>query len=113
MAKVNQSKSPVKGWIWGFLAAGLAGLGYAAVLPLYKWPHYLLMAAAALLVGRVAQIMGSGLDTSKRVPAMEDMPKTGNEQVDQLIERGRGLIPQSIYRRWMICPRPATIRWIS
>ena len=112
MAKVNQSKSPVKGWIWGLLAAGLAGLGYAAVLPLYKWPHYLLMAAAALLVGRVAQIMGSGLDTSKRVPAMEDMPKTGNEQVDQLIERGRGILKEIVEENRLI-PDPELSRQID
>ena len=112
MAKVNQSKSPVKGWIWGFLAAGLASLGYAAVLPLYKWPHYLLMAAAALLVGRVAQIMGSGLDTSKRVPAMEDMPKTGNEQVDQLIERGRGILKEIVEENRLI-PDPELSRQID
>ena len=112
MAKVNQSKSPVKGWIWGFLAAGLAGLVYAAVLPLYKWPHYLLVAAAALLVGRVAQIMGSGLDTSKRVPAMEDMPKTGNEQVDQLIERGRGILKEIVEENRLI-PDPELSRQID
>ncbi|MEZ7872577.1 MAG: 5-bromo-4-chloroindolyl phosphate hydrolysis family protein [Eubacteriales bacterium] len=112
MAKVNQSKSPVKGWIWGFLAAGIAGLGYAAVLPLYKWPHYLLMAAAALLVGRVAQIMGSGLDTSKRMPAMEDMPKTGNEQVDQLIERGRGILKEIVEENRLI-PDPELSRQID
>ena len=112
MAKVNQSKSPVKGWIWGLLAAGLAGLGYAAVLPLYKWPHYLLMAAAALLVGRVAQIMGSGLDTSKRMPAMEDMPKTGNEQVDQLIERGRGILEEIVEENRLI-PDPELSRQID
>lgn len=112
MAKVNQSKSPVKGWIWGFLAAGLTGLAYAAVLPLYKWPHYLLMAAAALLAGRVAQIMGSGLDTSKRMPAMDDLPKTGNEQVDQLIERGRSILAEIVEENRLI-PDPALSRQID
>lgn len=109
MAKVNQSKSPVKGWIWGFVAAGLTGLGYAATFPLYKWPHYLLMAAAALAVGRVAQIMGSGLDTTKRMPAMDDLPKTGNEQVDQLIERGKGILADIVEENRLI-PDPALSR---
>ncbi len=109
MAKVNQSKSPVKGWIWGFLAAGATGAVYSAILPLYKWPHYLLMAAAVLLVGRVAQIMGSGLDTSKQMPAMDDLPKTGNEQVDQLIERGKGILAQIVEENRLI-PDPTLSR---
>lgn len=112
MAKVKQSTSPVKGWIWGFLAAGLTGLGYAAVFPLYKWPHYLLMAAAALAVGRIAQIMGSGLDTSKRMPAMDDLPKTGNEQIDQLIERGRGILSEIVEENRLI-PDPVLSRQID
>lgn len=96
MAKVDQSKSPVKGRIYGFLAAGLSSLAYAAVFPLYKWPHFLLLAATALIAGRVAQIMGSGLDTSKQMAAMNDLPKTGNQQVDQIIERGRGILKQIV-----------------
>ncbi len=109
MAKINQSKSPVKGWIWGFLAAGFTGAIYSAVFPLYKWPHYLLMAAAVLVVGRVAQIMGSGLDTSKRMPAMDDLPKSGNEQVDQLIDRGQEILAQIVEENRLI-PDPALSR---
>ena len=94
MAKVNQSKSPTKGKIYGFIAAGLSSLAYASLFPLYKWPHFLLMAAVALIAGRLAQVMGSGLDTSKQVSTMEDMPKTGNSQVDLIIERGQGILKQ-------------------
>jgi hypothetical protein len=94
MAKYNQSKSPVKGWIYGLLAAGVTALGYAAIFPLYRWPHYLLMVSAVLVVGRMAQIMGSGLDTSQKAPAMDDLPLTGNEQVDRLVKRGRDILAQ-------------------
>ena len=94
MAKYKQSKSPVKGWIYGLIAAGLTSLGYAALFPLYRWPHYLLMASAALVVGRVAQIMGSGLDTTQKAPAMEDLPLTGNDQVDRLVMRGKDILAE-------------------
>lgn len=94
MAKYNQSKSPLKGWIYGLAAAGLTSLGYAAIFPLYRWPHYLLMAAAALLVGRVAQIMGSGLDTTQKAPTREELPLTGDEQVDRIVRRGQDMIEQ-------------------
>ncbi|MHC1785671.1 MAG: 5-bromo-4-chloroindolyl phosphate hydrolysis family protein [Christensenellales bacterium] len=92
MAKYNQSKSPVKGWIYAFIAAGLTCLAYAAVFPLHQLSHYLFMAAAALGVGRVAQIMGSGLDTSKSAPKMEELHLTGNEAVDKLVRRGQELL---------------------
>lgn len=92
MAKHSQAKSPVKGWAFGLLAGGLTALGYSSIFPLYKWPHYLLMAAAALLVGRVVQIMASGLDTSKTVRSMDELPVTGNEQVDRLVRRGQEII---------------------
>ena len=96
MAKVNQSKSPTKGKIYGFIAAGLSSLAYASLFPLYKWPHFLLLAATALIAGRLAQIMGSGLDTSKQMATMNDLPKTGNQQVDQIIERGRDILKQIV-----------------
>lgn len=92
MAKYNQSKSPAKGWIYGFIAAGLTCLAYAAVFPLHQLSHYLFMAASALGVGRVAQIMGSGLDTSKSAPKVEQLPKTGNETVDRLVARGQEML---------------------
>lgn len=93
-AKYSQSKSPVKGWIYGFITAGLTALGYSALFPLHKWPHYLLMAAAALLFGRIAQVMGSGLDTSQKAPAMDELPLTGDEQVDKIVKRGQEILAQ-------------------
>lgn len=94
MAKYSQAKSPLKGWAFGLLAGGLTALGYSGIFPLYKWSHYLLMAAAALLVGRVVQIMASGLDTSKTPRSMEELPVTGNEQVDRLVRRGQDIMKE-------------------
>ena len=92
MARYNQSKSPAKGWIFGFIAAGLTCVVYAGIFPLHQLSHYLFMAAAALGVGRVAQIMGSGLDTTKSAPKMEQLPLTGNEVVDKLVKRGSDML---------------------
>lgn len=103
--KYNQSKSPIKGWIWGTLAAGLTAVGYSALFPLYRWPHYLLMGAAALLVGRIAQIMGSGLDTSQHAPTMEELPLTGNEVVDRIVKRGQELLGE-IKKEDQLIPDP-------
>ena len=112
MSKADQSKSPFKGRVYGFLAAGLSSLAYAAIFPLSKWPHFLLMAAVALIVGRVAQIMGSGLDTSKQMQGMDDLPKTGNLQVDQIIERGRDILKQIVAENEKI-PDPELSRQID
>lgn len=112
MAKKDQSKSPTKGRIYGFLAAGLTSLAYAAIFPLYKWPHFLLMAAVVLIAGRLAQVMGSGLDTSKQMAAMDDLPKTGNTQVDQIIERGRDILKQIVAENEKI-PDPELSRQID
>lgn len=88
----NQSTAPVKGLIWGFISAGVLALGYAALFPLNRLTDYLIMGAVALVGGRVASIMGSGLDTSQNAPAMTDMPTTGIAHVDELIERGQGML---------------------
>lgn len=92
--KYNQTKSPAKGWIMGTIAGGLTALGYSALFPLYKWPHYLLMAAAVLVVGRVFQVMGGGLDTTHQASTAEDLPVTGNEQVDRIVKKGQELLTQ-------------------
>lgn len=103
--KYNQTKSPFKGWVMGTIAAGVTALGYSALFPLYKWPHYLFMAAAALVVGRVFQVMGGGLDTSKQAAAVDELPRTGNEQVDRIVEKGQDLLRQ-IQREDDLIPDP-------
>lgn len=92
--KYKQTKSPIKGWIMGTIAGGVTALGYSALFPLYKWPHYLFMAAAVLVVGRVFQVMGGGLDTTQQLTAEEELPATGNEQVDRIVQKGQELLRQ-------------------
>lgn len=90
--KPNQSTSPAKGWVAGFLTAGVIALGYASIFPLHRLWDYVIVSALALLGGRVAYIMGSGLDTSRKAPAMDDLPATGDETVDRMIQRGQELL---------------------
>ena len=112
MAKYNQSKSPNKRWNFGLLAGGATAALYSGIFSLYKWPHYLLCAALALLVGRVAQIMGSGLDTSQKAPSMEELPETGNQQVDSVVKRGQDIL-QKIRQENEQIPDPGLTRIID
>lgn len=92
--KPNQSTSPGRGLIAGFLTAGLTALLYSVVFPLNSIAQYALAAGLSLVTGRVASIMFSGLDTSKKAPSMEDLPVTGDDAVDRLIKRGQDLLQQ-------------------
>jgi hypothetical protein len=92
--KIRQSTSPGKGLVAGFLAAGGTALLYSLVFPLHRLGHYAIAGALALLLGRVAYIMFSGLDTSKQAPAMSDLPLTGDETTDRIIARGKDLLSQ-------------------
>ena len=88
----SQAASPAKGLVWGVIAGGALALGYGAVFSPSNIFSYVLMGVLALVVGRIAYIMGSGLDTSQTAPAMSDMPTTGIGHVDELIARGQGLL---------------------
>jgi len=88
----SQAASPAKGLVWGVIAGGALALGYLALFPPGNIFGYVLMGALALVGGRIAYIMGSGLDTSQSAPAMNDMPTTGIGHVDELIARGQGLL---------------------
>lgn len=88
----SQAASPAKGLVWGVIAGGALALGYGAVFSPSNIFSYVLMGVLALVVGRIAYIMGSGLDTSQTAPAMNDMPATGIDHVDQLIARGQRLL---------------------
>lgn len=106
MAKKNkQSTSPGRGMVAAFLAAGGTGLLYSLLFPLHRLGHYAIAGGLALLLGRVAYIMFSGLDTSQKAPAMDDVPTTGNEAVDRLIARGNDLLGQ-IRREDELIPDP-------
>ncbi len=103
--KTSQSTSPGKGLFSAFLASGGTALLYSAIFPLHRWGHYLIAGLLALLIGRVAYVMFSGLDTSKQAPAMNELPVTGDEAVDRLISRGKEMLSQ-IRREDELIPDP-------
>ncbi|HSK67654.1 MAG TPA: 5-bromo-4-chloroindolyl phosphate hydrolysis family protein [Candidatus Limnocylindria bacterium] len=95
MARKNsQSTSPGSGLFAGLLAAGGTLMLYSVFFNFHRGIHYLIGGALAALVGRVAYIMFSGLDTSKKAPSVEDLPVTGNEAVDRLVKRGQEMLAQ-------------------
>ncbi len=90
--KKRRNPNPVKGFFASLLAGGATVLGYSLLFPFYRWNHYLIGGALALLIGRVAYIMFSGLDTSQKAQSMDELPLTGNSAVDQLVARGQALL---------------------
>ncbi len=103
--KPSQSTSPGKGLLAGFLAAGGTLLLYARFFPFHGAIGYFIGGALAALIGRVAYVMFSGLDTSKKAPTVEDLPVTGNEAVDRLVKRGQEMLAQ-IRREDELIPDP-------
>ena len=77
-----------------FIAAGAAVVIFTLVFKLYRWQHYLIAAGVALLIGRIAFIMAQGVDTSKKPPAQQPIPKTGDAAVDSLVQKGQELLAQ-------------------
>jgi hypothetical protein len=106
MARKNKrNPNPVKGFFASLLAGGATLLGYSLLFPFYRWNHYIIGGALALLLGRVAYIMFSGLDTSQKAASMEDLPLTGNSAVDQLVARGQQML-QDIRKEDEMIPDP-------
>ena len=81
--------------IVALIAAAAAIVLYSLIFKLFRWQHYLIAAAVALLVGRVAFIMAQGLDTTKEAPAQQPIPKTGDSAVDSLVEKGQEMLADS------------------
>ena len=88
--KNNSSKA----YIIAFIAMGVVVVLYSLIFKLYRWQHYLIAAGVALLVGRIVFIMAQGLDTSKEAPVQQTIPKTGDEAVDSLVEKGQEMLTQ-------------------
>jgi len=88
--KNNSSKA----YIIAFIAMGVVVVLYSLIFKLYRWQHYLIAAGIALLVGRIVFIMAQGLDTSKEAPVQQTIPKTGDEAVDSLVEKGQEMLTQ-------------------
>ena len=76
------------------IAAAAAIVLYSLIFKLFRWQHYLIAAAVALLVGRAAFIMAQGLDTTREAPAQQPIPKTGDSAVDSLVEKGQEMLAQ-------------------
>ncbi len=104
--KKRRNPNPVKGFFASLLAGGATVLGYSLLFPFDRWNHYLIGGALALLLGRVAYIMFSGLDTSQTAQSLQDLPVTGNSAVDQLIARGQDMLV-AIRKEDELIPDPA------
>ena len=107
MARIKKrNPNPVKGFFASLIAGGATVLGYSLLFPFHRWNHYLIGGALALLLGRVAYIMFSGLDTSQTAESIQDLPVTGNQAVDLLIARGQDML-KAIRREDELIPDPA------
>lgn len=100
--KNNQSTSPGRGIFAAFLAIGGSVLLYSLFFPFNRLWHYLIGGGLSLLIGRIAYIMFSGLDTSKKAPEVSQLPVTGDSAVDKLISRGQELLRQIRHEDEMI-----------
>ena len=67
---------------------------FSLIFKLYRWQHYIIAAGVAVLVGRIVFIMAQGVDTSKKAPAQQPIPKTGDAAVDSLVQKGQEMLLQ-------------------
>ena len=102
MAKKQKTRQQIKGRRAGWIAFGATALLYAAIFPLYRVGDFILAAAVAFLVGKVASIMGSGLDLTthnredreREARQVEDLPLSGDDAADAMISRGQDMLHQ-------------------
>ena len=81
-------KSPIP-----IYATAVVWLLYALFFPLYKVSHFIIAAIAAGIVGIVAKALCK--DIVEEVPEPEPEPeKTGNEELDKMLEEGRKAIAE-------------------
>lgn len=90
----KKKNNPGRAYVIAFIAMGVAIAVYSLIFKLYRWQHYLIAAGVALLVGRIAFIMAHGVDTTQKAPTQQPIPKTGNSQVDSLVEKGQDMLRQ-------------------
>ena len=90
----QNKKNDTKAYVISFIAMGAVVVLYSLIFPMYRWQHYLIVAGIALLVGRVVFIMAQGLDTSKEAPVQQPIPKTGDDAVDSLVEKGQEMLAE-------------------
>ena len=92
MQKNNKKKTQKKGLTAALIAAGIVVVLFSLIFKLYRWQHYLICVGLALLIGRIVFIMAQGVDTSKKAPAQQPIPKTGDQAVDSLVEKGQEML---------------------
>ena len=90
----QNKKNDTKAYVISFIAMGAVVVLYSLIFPMYRWQPYLIVAGIALLVGRVVFIMAQGLDTSKEAPVQQPIPKTGDNAVDSLVEKGQEMLAE-------------------
>lgn len=98
----NTKKSGSKWNKTGLIALGLTALIYSGIFPLYRLGDFLLCGALSLLVGKIASVMSTPLDltTHNRQdrpaprPVEQELPRSGQEQADALIEKGQEMLLQ-------------------
>ena len=78
-----------------FYAAAVVWVAYALVFPLYKGLHFILVAAASVLVFAIAGILckGAAVQAAEAKPAQEKKREaeasTGNPELDKMLKDGR------------------------
>jgi len=90
--KKKQARS--KAYTAAFIAAGIAVVLFSLIFKLYRWQHYIIATGVAILVGRIISIMAQGVDTGKKAPAQQPIPKTGDAAVDSLVQKGQEMLLQ-------------------
>lgn len=106
LQKNGKKKKQSKGYAAAFIAAGVVVVLFSLIFRLYRWQHYLICGGLAILVGRIVFIMAQGVDTSKKAPAQQPIPKTGDQAVDSLVEKGQEMLLQ-IRQENDLIPDPA------
>ena len=90
----QKKKTASRAYAAAFIAMGAALVLYSLIFKLYRWQHYVIAAAVALLIGRVVFIMAQGVDTSQKAPEQRPIPKTGDAAVDSLVQKGQEMLQQ-------------------
>lgn len=90
----QKKKTAPRAYAAAFIAMGAALVLYSLIFKLYRWQHYVIAAAVALLIGRVVFIMAQGVDTSQKAPEQRPIPKTGDAAVDSLVQKGQEMLQQ-------------------
>ena len=111
--KYRQDKSKKKGLITAAASAGAVAVIYSSVFSVGSFLSFIAMAGLAALGGFFGYAVGSGLDTTQEAPkSRAAVHKTGNPQVDMIIEKGSELLLE-IRRENERIPDPVITRQVD